>query len=591
MTAVGRLGEQAGENRARVLDGRHRLQRGCDVERTFARAPVDDVGPACQQQDGENVFRPLSAAHDVLADRTRAELVPCVADRLEHGQCAPAHCIQVARRTLIAREQLAQLFEALLGRQAGPIGRTDALADDLVVHMGVLRDIERGEMEAERADAAHETAHEKISGMAAAVQDQARCGELEVGEQLVRTEVAVRTRFVSGLEPLAELAEEDPVRHSVVTRGRKHLDARQHGRISLDALGERGTDTDAMRALRKAFGEMAAFFVVARDDDLPVPLQRLADRLAMHVVITVHVAADPRPEAQDVGQIQRLARHPERHGECGLDLFVEMRHDAVQNVDQIEQHVLAFVGDGQVLARMLLRLPDGRDLEPHARPERLHFARRERRIQAVEQILGDALLLAQDRAARRFGWMRREHRLDAHGGDEVHDLPERQAVAPQAGDAISDAAGLARSGVVEVLAATPDAMDLLGRIDGLEPDRKSPDQVGRGAGRSAGDAPLEIDGRGVAALAPFDRGPAVTLDEQEEFLAALLAQHLADRVAEGVHVFAQRAVLDRELNALSKHEGPVDCQNRYYELVRAVRTMGARPGARPAAGRSTRAGS
>ena len=125
-----------------------------------------------------------------------------------------------------------------------------------------------------------------------------------------------------------------------------------------------------------------------------------------------------------------------------LDLFVEQRHDAIQNIDEIEQHVLAFIDHRQALARVLLGLPDAGDLQPHARPEHLELSPRGSRIGSLQQIMRNVLLLAQNCAARGFGGMRREHRLDAHPAHQLQRLIQRHAGALQASDAISDTARL-----------------------------------------------------------------------------------------------------------------------------------------------------
>jgi DICT domain-containing protein len=46
---------------------------------------------------------------------------------------------------------------------------------------------------------------------------------------------------------------------------------------------------------------------------------------------------------------------------------------------------------------------------------------------------------------------------------------------------------------------------------------------------------------------------AVTLDEVEQRLAALILQDFAHELAERVHVVAQRRVLEREENAFAGH--------------------------------------
>jgi hypothetical protein len=251
-----------------------------------------------------------------------------------------------------------------------------------------------------------------------------------------------------------------------------------------------------------------------------------------------------------------------------------MRYDPVQNIDQIKEHVFALVGHRQMFARMLLGLPNGGYFEPHARPKRRQFLVGQTRIEPVEQILRDALLFAQNRAARGFRRVRREYRFDTHRGDQIHDLGQGQAFAPQLGDAGRNAAGLAGRRIAEVFAAAAYPMNLLGRVDRLKPGRKRARQVGGRRRRSARRARLQIDAGGRCVLAPLDCGAAVAFDEPEELCAALLAQHLADRLTEGMHILAQSRVFDRKLYALAIHNShSLAARRELYEFAGANRII------------------
>ena len=179
---------------------------------------------------------------------------------------------------------------------------------------------------------------------------------------------------------------------------------------------------------------------------------------------------------------------------------------------------------------------------------------RERGIEALEQVVRDALLLAQQRAAIGFGGMRGEYRLDRQTLDEIERLGERPAVRLQSGDCVLDAAGLRPLAVLEeVVAAAPDAMHLLGEIDRLEPGGEGPHQVARQRRRPVAHACGELRPGVALAGAPTDRGHPVQLHQLEQLLAALLAQDLADQGAERVHIVAQRRVLGGELDVAAVH--------------------------------------
>ena len=259
---------------------------------------------------------------------------------------------------------------------------------------------------------------------------------------------------------------------------------------------------------------------------------------------------------------------PNARASAALDFLVEQRHHPVQDLDQVEQHMLALVGHREAFARMLLGLPDARDLEPHARPQRIELRDHQRGIEPVEQTLGDVLLLAQDRPARRLGRMRGEYRLDAHRSYQRERLLERKPLALEARDAFGDAAGLHGARIVEVLPAAAHAVHLLGRVHRLKPGGEGTRQIGGGRGLATRGPPLEIGAPG-GALAPRDRGAPISFHEREELLAPLVAQNLADEIAQRVYVLAQPKILRRELNAFAVYHGQeINCRRAAAPLGR-----------------------
>jgi hypothetical protein len=73
--------------------------------------------------------------------------------------------------------------------------------------------------------------------------------------------------------------------------------------------------------------------------------------------VAVHVATDPGPESDDGRNIDRggglaIVQHQ------GLaDLLVERRYDVVEDLHQIKEDMLALVGDGEPLSRVVFGLP------------------------------------------------------------------------------------------------------------------------------------------------------------------------------------------------------------------------------------------
>ena len=239
-----------------------------------------------------------------------------------------------------------------------------------------------------------------------------------------------------------------------------------------------GLHRAAAGALRQQLREHAALLEVRVDDHLLLARERLADGLGVHVGIAVHVAADPGAEADHVRQLERVGGHAVELGERLGELVVERRQDAIEDLGEIEHHVLALVGHGQPLARMVFGLPGGGDLGAHAAPVLAQLLRRQRGVQPIEQQLGDALVLAQHGPARALGGMRGEHRLDADLLQQLEHLVEREAAVLELGERGLDAARLrALAGFDEIAAAPADAMHLLGEIHRAEPHGEGARQV------------------------------------------------------------------------------------------------------------------
>ena len=217
--------------------------------------------------------------------------------------------------------------------------------------------------------------------------------------------------------------------------------------------------------------------------------------------------------------------------------------------------MLALVGHGEALARMVLGLPAGSQLGADLLPAGAPFGRRHGRIEPVQQQFGDALLLAQDGPPGGLRWMAREHRIDADPGEQSPHVVERLAVAGEPHHGVAEPAWLGLRGVVQVFAAAPDAVHLLGEIDHLEPGREGTHQVARLARIAAARAGQQFLLAAVVILAPADRRHAVALDQIKALLPALLQQDLADQGAQGMDILAQRGVFGGKLDILTVHRG------------------------------------
>ncbi len=175
-------------------------------------------------------------------------------------------------------------------------------------------------------------------------------------------------------------------------------------------------------------------------------------------------------------------------------------------------------------------------------------------IQAIQQCGGHALHAPQLRAPGRLGGMGDEHRLDAEAAEQLQHLVERQTLCLDLRQRVLDAARLRLAAVgEEVLAATADAMRLLGKIHRLEPRGEGAHQVARQCRWPARDPRLQRQCALALVVTPLDGGAAVAFHQRVQFLAALFTQHFADHHAQLVHVLAQGQMLGRELDLMAVH--------------------------------------
>ena len=99
-------------------------------------------------------------------------------------------------------------------------------------------------------------------------------------------------------------------------------------------------------------------------------------------------------------------------------------------------------------------------------------------------------------------------------------------------------------------------MHFLGDVDRLEPHGERTLEIAGYGRRATLDPGREFGAGGLVAVAAAYRDGAIGLDEVEQRLPALLAQHLADQAAEQMDVLAQRGVPGRELDVVAVHGGP-----------------------------------
>ena len=140
------------------------------------------------------------------------------------------------------------------------------------------------------------------------VRSQAALDELQVVDELTGTLVVPGPAVVRGAQPLRDLAQEHAVRHAIV-RGRGGAARGGHdGPVLLDAVGDRGQHADTTAALAQLFRQRQRVQEISIDDELVMARAALADGLGVHVGVTVHVAAHPRSEVQQLGHLDAASR-------------------------------------------------------------------------------------------------------------------------------------------------------------------------------------------------------------------------------------------------------------------------------------------
>src|SRR5690606_32825505 len=97
--------------------------------------------------------------------------------------------------------------------------------------------------------------------------------------------------------------------------------------------------------------------------------------------------------------------------------------------------------------------------------------------------------------------------------------------------------------VAQVLAPPADAVHLLRQVDELEVGRECANEIARGARRQRAEQRLQLLVGLRMTFAARDRGPPRRFDEIEQRLARLLANELADELAQAMDIRPERLIL------------------------------------------------
>jgi hypothetical protein len=277
-----------------------------------------------------------------------------------------------------------------------------------------------------------------------------------------------------------------------------------------------------------------------------VASQRGLDGVRADVRVAVHVSTDPRTHPNQRRVIRKPGGQPELRFQRLLEHLEEHRHRAVEHPADVVEHVLPLVFDGGPLMGVLFGLPGRGEIGLDTSPRHALLPGRTLRVQPIEQALGDALLLVQDRASRGFGGVGREYRLDPKVAEQPHDLVLVQSGRPQRPNRRSERAALRLVITPQIGSSSPDAVDLLGQVYRLEVGGERAHEFGRPArlhGVRLCPDPVQ---RASRMLPPADGLLPHPLDALVEIRSALFADHPAHQGPEAPDVLPQRLVLGAE---------------------------------------------
>ena len=366
----------------------------------------------------------------------------------------------------------------------GRAGRLDQLGHDALVHVGILADVELGEMEAEHVDRAPQRAQPAARQARRGCWRQRVVDRVEIGLELVRRLVGRRR------------SDRRMRRFELVERPRRCGEARIHAgqRAAIGlvlalgggigrAVGQRLQRVGDMhhRPVERQLGaEQMKLLEMMAQRALALHRKRLARHLGGDVGIAVAVAADPAAHAQE-------GRHVE--AELVLEVGVEFRQRGQEGVIVVGERIGDLVEHAQAGMADQAGLPQGQDVAAQRAAIVVQLLGRELDPVALVEQVRD-LALAVDRAlAAHLGRMRGQHRDAERAGEEALELLARDAGVLRAGQRIGHGAAPRRRLGHGVGAGAPDVVLVLGEIGEVREIAEGADD----ADRLAVGRPLMID--------------------------------------------------------------------------------------------------
>jgi hypothetical protein len=495
---VRRVVEEPGGQVGSALEVVDRLEQRDDLDE--ARRPV--VAPARagrgaveprllhQQQHLEHV------AHAVgHRDHVRPDALGLARHRLAHHlQHAEQLARGIAERAALraqrarARELGFQHRDALLLVHVGvPIRhapRREQLADRLRVHLAVLADVERREVEPERARA-HDRVGEQpvLGGLAQPDRAERPAEQQQVVEQARRVvgRAPVRVPLDLGhhladavaerleLEQLARALREPPRGEALVRL--------------LDPLEQLGGRVGAPRRDAELASQAFELFEPERARGAAQGLERVPRDLRGHIRVPVPVAPDPRPVGQDPGQIAQGEGGVARRARVAVRGADEVAHEGRDRLPdggaQVVQAVADLLGDLEPARAHIVGHEQHRDDPAQAVLEVGALAGEQVGPPELADAPRDLELLVEDRPPAGLGRVGGQRGLDPQAREHAGQVIRARAHRAQAEHGLVERLGAGCLGCRARLALPVDLRDrqLLGLVEQVEPRRDQAEDI------------------------------------------------------------------------------------------------------------------
>jgi hypothetical protein len=264
-----------------------------------------------------------------------------------------------------------------------------------------------------------------------------------------------------------------------------------------------------------------------------------ADRVGAHVGVAVHVAPNPRREPKDGRDPVQGGLLSVALGQRRLERLVEPGNNSIDDIGQVEQHVLGFVRHGGAQLAVLFGLPGDGDAGSDATANRLLLeGHHGPGLHLLDQGARDVLLPCEQGATDCAGGMGGEDGRHAKLGQGASNVAPGHAAPREVSHHGLDTAWLVARPLASTAALSADAVHLFRHVRQTEVAREGTRELLGDTGGKPSHVLFEPIQCGCVPSPPgASRMPRV-FDPLEQLLAPLFADHLAEQGAQVAHVRA-----------------------------------------------------